>query len=297
MKWILLKLLIFVGLFFAADWALGALVGHFYAQSKNVNISDVNRGFLEDANDDILVFGASELSHALISTKIEKETGLSTYNLACDACGIYYQYPLLKTLLDKHTPKAIIMSSGMMREEDFNYLSRLYPFYHKNNYVREMVDRLDPREQFKLTLQGYIYNSKIIRILDSKDDNLKGYVPLPPELSKIKDLEITTLRPGKNYEIQGDTSTYFEKFIQEAQAKGVKVYICSPPVLENVHPEYHRRVVELVEGSGASFIDFSKDAEILGNPDLFFDLTHLNHDGAEVATEKVLKVLKRDGIY
>lgn len=289
--------MIFVGLFLAADQALGVLVGHFYAQSKNVNISDVNRGFLEDANDDILVFGASELSHALISTKIETETGLSTYNLACDACGIYYQYPLLQTLLDKHTPKAIIMSSGMMREEDFSYWSRLYPFYHKNDYVREMIDRLDPRERFKLTLQGYIYNSKIIRILDSKDDNLQGYVPLSREDSKIKDMEITSLRPGTNYVIQEDTRTYFEKFVQAAQAKGVKVYICSPPALENVHPEYHRQIVEMVESSGASFIDFSKDAEIIGNPDLFFDLTHLNHDGAEVATEKVLKVLKRDGIY
>ena len=297
MRRLLLKLLIFVGFFLGADWALGALVGHFYVQSKNVNISDVNRGFLEDAKDDILIFGASELSHALISTKIEEETGLSTYNLACDACGIYYQYPLLQTLLDKHTPKAIIMSSGMMREEDFNYLSRLYPFYHKNDYVREMVDRLDSRERFKLTLQGYVYNSKIIRILDSKDDNLRGYVPLPPELSKIKDLEITSLRLGKNYVVQENTRTYFLKFVQKALSKGVKVYICSPPMLENVHPEYHRRVVEVVEDSGVTLIDFSKDTEIIGNPDLFFDFTHLNHHGAEVATEKVLGILKKDGIY
>ncbi|MGB7395984.1 MAG: hypothetical protein WA913_16480 [Pricia sp.] len=297
MKQVIIKIVAFVGLFFALDWGLGLLIGYFHDTSNNINLRDANYGFLESPEDDILIFGASELSHALISSRMTEKTGLSTYNLACDACGIYYQYPLLETILDKHSPKAIILSSNQMNAENLRYLSKLYPFYRKNEHAKQMIDELRPNEFFKLALQGYVYNSQLIRVLDSKDPNLNGYVPLPAVESKRWITSIKILPPGEEYHFTEKSTSYFRKFVQKAQSAGATVYVFLPPTLENMDGNYHRKLLSHIEKSGAKSIDFSNDRNMQDNRSLFFDRTHLNDDGAQVMTDKVLQVLKQDGVY
>jgi len=297
MKLFIIKVLVFIGLFYAADFMAGIVIGYFYSTSKNVNLRDTNYGFSGNVQDDIVIFGASELSHALISNRITEKTGLSTYNLACDACSIYYQYPMLETILEEHVPKAIVLSSNQMNEESLRYITKLYPFYDKNKHVKRMVDTLRPKEYLKLALHGYVYNSKLIRVFDSKDDNLNGYVPLPPEEMKIDPSDIEILEDGKNYPITADTENYFRKFVQKATSKGAKVYVCVPPVLQKMNGDYRVKMTAIVEAAGAKIIDFSKDRTFLTRSALFFDITHLNDDGAKVMTDKVVEILKEDGVY
>lgn len=297
MKLVIIKVLVFIGLFFAADFMAGMVINHFYTSSKNINLRDTNYGFSGDVQDDILIFGASELSHALISNRITEKTGLSTYNLACDACSIYYQYPMLETILEEHVPKAIVISSNQMNEESLRYITKLYPFYDKNRHVKHMVDTLRPKEYLKLALHGYVYNSKLIRVFDSKDDNLNGYVPLPPEEMKIDPSDIEVLADGKNNPITDDTENYFRKFVQKATAKGVNVYVCVPPVLQKMNGDYRAKMTAIVEATGAKIIDFSKNRTFLTRAALFFDQTHLNDDGAKVMTDRVVEILKEDGVY
>ncbi len=297
MKSVIIKVLFFMALFYAADFVAGMVIGHFYGTSKNINLRDTNYGFSGNVQDDILIFGASELSHALISNRIIEKTGLSTYNLACDACGIYYQYPMLESILEAHVPKVIVISSGQMNEEDLSYISKLYPFYDDNKYVKNIVDTLQPREHLKLELQGYVYNSKLIRVFDRSNDNSNGYVPLPPEDSKIGEVDKDRMRQGKNYLKTENQSNYFRKFVQKAKRNGIKVYVCVPPILEKIDEGYQNRMVSIVKDSGAKIIDFSKDSTLIHHGEYFFDYSHLNHHGAEVMTDKVLEILKEDGVY
>lgn len=297
MKLVLIKLVLFVGLFFAADFIMGMVIGHFYGISSNINLRDANHGFLEDIEDDILIFGSSELSHALISNRISEETGLPTYNLACDACGIHYQVPLLETVLDKHKPKIIILSSNQMDDGSLGYLAKLYPFYKDNAYVRQVIDRLRPLEYLKLVFQGYVYNSKLIRVFDNQLDNQNGYVPLSVEDSKIKFLDVKELPFAKKKPISKDSYTYFRSFVEKAAENGITVFVFVPPSLEKIDEEYWSQMRSTVDASGAAIIDFSKDPELLYNSNLFYDRTHLNDDGAKVVTDRVLAILKADGIY
>lgn len=286
-----------MALFYAADYTAGMVIGHFYTTSKNVNLRDTNYGFSGNVQEDILIFGASELSHALISNRIIKKTGLSTYNLACDGCSIYYQYPMLETILENHFPKAIVISSNQMNEESLGYITKMYPFYDKNRHVKRLVDSLRPKEFLKLTLHGYVYNSKLIRVFDRLNDNMNGYVPLPPEESKIDLSDLQVLPIGKNYPITVDTENYFRKFVQDASSRGIRVYVCVPPVLQIMDRDYRAKMTAKVEATGAKIIDFSKDPFFIKQPALFYDKTHLNDDGAKVMTDRVLEILKEDGVY
>jgi len=297
MKIFLAKLLLFLALFVAADMVLGMLVGHFHLKTKNTVLTNANYGFVGYKNDDILLFGASEVSHTFISDMITEETGLSTYNLASDGCGIFYQYALLETILEKHTPKVVLLSTSQLIMKELDYVSRMYPYYKNNKYVKSVVDKLNRYERFKLFFQGYVYNSQIIRIFDAKDDNSSGYIALPAEEQNAKISEIENLPLGLNHDIDPEIKAYYKKFMDLAHSSGVTVYAYFPPQLEIINPEYLDTILTVTKNTEAKVINLSSDWKILGRPELFFDKTHLNHAGAKVTTDRFIKILKEDNIY
>lgn len=296
MKSFLIKLLLFVILFFASDYLLGLAIRHFHSKTENTNLANTNYGFLNYDKEEILFFGASEVSHSFISNKVTRESGFSTYNLASDGCGIFYQYALLETILEKHIPKAILISSSQLNDDGTDYLTRLYPYYRNNFHVRNVIDYVYPNEYFKLALQGYAFNSQIIRIFDSKDDNSNGYIKIPAEESTRVNLEDTELKRGLNYAMSKETKEYFTKFIELATSKGIVVYIFVPPVLETIDEEYFNEIVSLTANTEVKLLDFSKDSTLLNHRELFYDITHLNHEGAIIMTDKFIEILKNDTI-
>ena len=297
MKTFMGKLFVFVMLFFSADFLLGNIIGNFHQKTKNAELQNANYGFVNYNNDDILFFGASEVSHSFISNKIIEKTGLSSYNLATDGCGMYYQYPLLETVLEKHTPKVILISASELTQNGSEYITRMYPYYKNNKYVKHMVDELHPREHLKLALHGYVYNSQIIRIFDGRFDNSKGYVPLTPRTDNIKNQNFMELPEGVDYEISDETKLYFTKFLEKAVSSGAVVYVYVPPVLEKINTSYLNTIKELTKNAGATLIDFSTDYYLLHHKELFNDNIHLNYNGAELLMDKFLKILKEDHVY
>ena len=297
MKLFVGKLLLFALLFFTADLLLGNIISDFYLKTNNINLQNANYGFVNYDNDDIIFFGASEVSHSFISNKVTEETGLSSHNLASDGCGIYYQYPLLETVLKKHRPKVILISAYQLTQVGSEYLARMYPYYKNNEHVKQVVDEIHPRESLKLAFQGYVYNSQIIRIFDGRNDNLKGYVPLSPTTDIVENQNLLELPEGLVYKISDDTKFYFIKFLERAVKSGATVYVYVPPILEKINKPYLNLVKSITKKTGAKLMDFSTDISLLNRNELFNDRIHLNHNGAEILTDKFLETLKQDNIY
>lgn len=297
MKLFVGKLLLFVFLFFITDFLLGSIIEDFHLKTKNTNLKNANYGFINYDNDDIIFFGASEIAHSFISNRITEETGLSSYNLASDGCGIYYHYPLLETILEKHTPKVILISAYQLTREGSDYVTRIYPYYKNNEYVKKVVNEIDSREYIKLAFQGYVYNSQIIRIFDGRYDNLKGYVPLSPRTDIIENQNMIELPEGEVYEISDNVKSYFVKFLERAVSSGATVYVYVPPILEKINKPYLDTIKTITKNSGAKLLDFSSDYSLLNHKELFNDRIHLNYNGAKVLMDKFLEILKQDNIY
>ena len=297
MKVFAIKMLFFIVLFFAADLISGRIIGYLHLNTKNINLKNSNYGFTESYKDDVVFFGDSTVSHSFIPEKIIVETGLSSYNFASDGCGIYYQYPLLETILDKHTPKVILISSHQLIESGSDYLSRIYPYYRTNKYVRKIVNKIHPKASIKLLFNGYIYNSKIIRILDSRNDNSLGYVALSPRLNIDTSQVDLKLPQGNNHEISKEVESYFIEFIKKSTSSGSKVYVYIPPALEKINSFYLKKIKNITKNTKAKLIDFSSDNSFLNHKELFNDKIHLNHNGAKVMTDKFMKILKDDLVY
>ena len=52
-----------------------------------------------------------------------------------------------------------------------------------------------------------------------------------------------------------------------------------------------------MESTEAKLIDLNKDPTLIHHGECFYDRTHLNDDGAKAMTDRVLEVLKADGVY
>jgi hypothetical protein len=301
MKIFFLKTLVFVLLFYVSDIFLGSIFSYFHLETKNINLYNANHGFVNYKNEEVLFFGGSEISHSLVSNIIKDSLGVSCFNLGSDACGIFYQYPLLSTILKKNSPKVILISAMQLNERSIDYITRMYPYYRNNHDVKSIVDEFFLNENIKLLLNGYVYNSQIFRVFDTANsDNilkLNGYCPLLVKgklpLSKSK---VVKLSEGENYPISNKTIFYFRKFINKAVSSGAKVYILIPPVLEKIDSNYHNRLMNLTKFKDVSVLDYSRDSCFLKYPELYNDKIHLNQNGAKLLTEKFLRVLKKDSI-
>lgn len=295
MKLLALKLGAFALMFIAADVCIGHIVKSCYATTRNTNLYNANHGFQKPNDKDVLFFGGSEISHSIDSNLLTEKTGLSSYNLASDGCGILYQYPLLQTVLDGKKPQAVLISSMQLNNTARSYISRMYPYYNDNKHVKNIVDRFFPNEYLKLIFQGYVYNSQILRIMDSSNSanilKLNGYIPLG--VVGMQDSK-APLPSGEGYDIDSDNIYYFNQFIDLATKSGVKVYVLIPPIREVANPKYLDRIHGLLSDKNVTVLDFSRDMDFLNDASIYNDMVHLNRLGAEKLTSRIIDAITTD---
>jgi hypothetical protein len=295
MRLLVLKLGVFALMFIMADVGIGRIVKSVYASTRNTNLYNANYGFLKSNDKDVLFFGGSEISHSIDSNLVTEKTGLASYNLASDGCGILYQYPLLQTVLDGKKPKAVLISSMQLNDTARTYISRMYPYYNENKYVKTIVDKFLPDEYIKLIFKGYVYNSQIFRILDSSNSanilKFHGYIPLGIVGMQNSKAPLPT---GGGYDIDSDNIYYFHQFIDLATKSGVKVYVLIPPVREVANLNYLNRVHGLLSNKNVTVLDFSRDMDFLNDASIYNDMVHLNSLGAEKLTSRIIDTINKD---
>ncbi len=291
MKTFITKLCVFIFLFFAIDFCVGVLLNKIYYKVNSGTISKANYGF-KFCKEDILIFGASEVAHHFISNEIADSLHLSCYNLGMDGYTITYQYPLLQTIVSRYSPKVIMIStsqlSGKMIEP-----SLMYPYYNSSSSVREVLDKADVYNKYKLKLNSYIFNSLLLGIIDgilAKAPATNGYIAL---YGKAKFLSLNT-NPS---EIKATTESinYFASFLKLAKSTGALVYVFSSPKYQINHKKSDSVLVKSIcDRNGVKYINYLTDTSFIKHPELFKDGVHLNNDGAEIFTKKIIDLIKKD---
>ena len=245
---------------------------------------------LKKSQEDILIFGASEVTHSLISDQISDNLQMSCYNLGMDGQNIYYHYVILTELLKRHKPKIVITSTFILQEDDMTTIAPLFPYYFDYQSVRDMVDEIEPNEKYKLLIKSYAYNSLLINVIQgylSNEPNTNGYKPL---FNVSKDMKLDATPFKINF--SDKTLNYFEKFIQTCLNADCKVIVIDTPrYVEKIDLSENLKIRELLEKYSVNYLNFATDTTFLHHQDLFKDRTHLNNEGAIVFTKLIIKAL------
>jgi len=244
------------------------------------------------SNEDILIFGASEVSHSLITSQITDSLGFTCFNLGMDGTNIYYQYALLIEILKRHKPKIVIISTNVMHEDNKSSLAPLFPYYYDYQSVRKIVLDFEPNERYKLLIKGYAYNSLILSIIQGiivQEPDTKGYIPLY-QISK-------NLRfPNAPFKINitDKSLKYFEMFLRSCLNSGCEVYVIAPPrYVREVDNEMVQKINTLLGKYSIEYLNYCNDTTFLNHPAFFKDEAHLNHYGAPIFTNMVIKSIRQ----
>ncbi|MCX6158530.1 MAG: hypothetical protein NTY74_11190 [Ignavibacteriae bacterium] len=304
---LVLNIILIISIVFVLDFAIGHILRHYYfRESRGYHYRTTYS--MEKTNAEILIFGSSRANHHYISGLLEDSLKMTAYNTGREMSGIFYQTAILKSVLKRYTPKLIVLdfAGEEGKAEQYDYLSSLLPYYKTHEEIRNIIELKSQFERIKLVSEIYPFNSEIRTIIygnlenkepiNAEDKNNKGYIALYGEVkAKIADVDNST-------SLKVDTNKFnsFREFIQLAKSSGAIVIVSYSPIFQ----KYNRlQDLEICKGICSSenitFWDFSKDTTFINKIDLFYDIGHLNHNGAIlfsniVATKIKHEIFKKD---
>lgn len=272
------------------DFIIGAVLHQFYFKVKSNTLFKTNYA-IRECKEDVLLFGASETAHHLISNKIKDSLGLSCYNLGVDGLNIIYQYAVLQEVLKRYTPKIVVISATTV-SEDKSTVKSLLPYCRDYPDIKNIVFENDLSQKNKLLLKSYPFNSLLLKIFQgmmTPESKTNGYLPLtgsnPGMLKGEKPFKLDTSQTVINY---------FTEAIKKAKHAGCRVYIFQAPRYQVNHVEDQFFIKEISEKYQVPFLNYLSDTAIVNHREYFKDGSHLNNTGAQLLTNKFIKDIKAD---
>lgn len=276
----------------------------------------ISRGEIEVWNDilsgkvnsDAIILGSSRAWVNFNPTIITSKTQISCYNIGIDGHPFlmqYYRYNILKKF--NKTPKLLIISL------DVNSLTRRPDLYNSDQFLPFLLtNRIDFEEpllkfkgfnnyDFELPLVRYYGNSFVLlEMLKNYNNNETGRVKGFKGQNKKwnNDLKNAKLKHNSiRVEVDHFTLNLFHEFIKNCKREGTNiVFVYSPEYIEGQKFINNReRIISLYKEIGREynipFINFSSD-DLSLNKKYFYNSAHLNNEGADLFTEKLIVKLK-----
>lgn len=296
------KVLCFIFILFILDFSIGSILKYLYFK-QDAGLLYRTTYSLDSTTADFLIFGSSTANHHYDPSVFEKRLDMSVYNTGRDANTIFYNYAVFQSILKRYRPKAAILDFNVgefkVMQDNYDRISSLLPYYHSNPEVQPIIRLKGPFEKFKLISKIYPYNSLLFTILvgnteynKSRDyiNDKNGFIPL----NHVWEKSIRTSFPAK-YKIDSTKIRILKSFVQECENNNIKLYICiSPRFIKYTEKDLSVEIVHKIANEyNVPFYNFSNDTLFWNHPDLFADQVHLNGEGAEVFSNKVLdKILQ-----
>jgi hypothetical protein len=295
-QYFLLKFFIFFVIVVILDFTIGGLLRIFYFKQQSGQLYRTTYS-IDKTTADLLIFGSSIAVHDYQPEIFKNRINLTYYNVGRDGTPIFYHFAILKGILKRYTPKMVVYNFDVHElskdQDSYDRLSSLLPYYEKHPEIRSIIDLKSPYEEYKLLSKIYPFNSSIFSIAVGNTESnkkrrgdIQGYVPLSAAWNEPLRDDHTFIRD----ELDSIKIKIYESFIKDCVNSKIELCIVCPPLFAK--PDYISPSIvlgqEIANKYNVRFFDFSKDSTILNNSKLFADISHLNDNGAELFSKKVV---------
>lgn len=299
---LLIKGIIFIWLFCLIDFGIGRLF--IFAKDKGMerHPGDVwlkTSYSVEKVQAECIIIGSSTAVHHYIPEEIEKKTGLSTYNCGQDGCFFLYSCCLVNTILERYTPKVIIMDISPRslldtdKGDEYQNMRYLSYYYDNDTVVYNYINGKSEKNKLFYYLNGYRFNSHFVYAfypIIHESTTQQGYIPLSSKsnvsLSK-RDIK------WDGVWVESELSELI-KTIENCNKKGVRLIMVTSPYYAN----YDVSVVEkcdkfnkILEEHGIEYINLLLADPFNSDSSLFIDVSHLSATGASIMTDTIISVI------
>lgn len=303
-KVFIIKALVFVVLLIGADQLCGfgfrklyTISGDKFAREEYIR---------HDMEEDLLIFGSSRAAQHYVASMIGDSLGVTAYNCGHPGNGVIYEYGRLKTILNRYTPKYIIIDvSGTVDLEpndNMRYLDFLKLDYGHNDSVDALFREIDPLCPLKMQLQSYRYNSTICDLLLNivlRDRNryredgffpLQGHMKLATTTASKKDVKVITEQPAPKFD--PIKQKYLHKLVEEMPEECQLIFSISP-VYGKLKPYHLEEFQRIADEYGIQLLNYSENELFQRRPDLFRNTIHMNEEGAILFSSMLASDLKQ----
>lgn len=311
-----IKLIIFFVLFYFL-----CVVAAFFLKNDTVCYSrTIGRDFWKQQNIDILVCGASHVSHGIDARIADKKFNQNIFNSGTSSQSINSTYAIIKQAIKQYDIKKIFLETDYqiscipvpdelkMTTKDFLVMDFLRDKKIKNDYIfessspRNLLNAYLPIGNYKeMCLEPkkigkkiiYLFNGKYNKI-DYKTKNTyyagKGCL-LDKEFITDGGFYATSLRGGVN-PISSYWKDYVIKIINLCKKNDIELFFYTTPLSDFLlyqlgnYEDYHNEMKSFLENLGYYFYDFNllKPEYSMSDSD-FYDDNHLNKYGIKKFTE------------
>ena len=302
MKTFLVKIAIFLVALFVVDRIAGKVL-----YSWCVNTGSGRQGkfnyICDYCKDDLLIFGSSRADCHYKARMIEDSLGISSFNCGIPNSGIILNYVLLQMIEERYQPEFIIMDLypdfDLDRNDRHMYLRDLKVHYD-NHFAKEMFDKVDPLEKYKMYSYLYRYNSNFLHLpkkiaINRGPDfrNAHGELGFNPKNEPFhKPKTKNKYRENEKREIDSLKLSLLESTIKEGGRNSNMMLVVSP-FWCGLSSESIGAIRRFSKQYNVPFFDFSNDPKYLYHDELFYDYSHLNGRGAEMFTRDVVSCIER----
>ena len=297
MRQFIKKILLFLLLFFLVD----KLFYYFLDKAPKLEYDTrLEKVFNGKMNKDIIILGSSRGADNILAGDIEKQTGMTTYNLSYQGADVTFQYFVLKTFLQfNEKPKKVILSIDNPYEFDIeNSLSfrvdRLQVLA-KYNYMNNELIRRNEQSLF----------SKLFCLARSKRDQINFSQKIKTSIIPIDSYGSMPLYKKKNtsaivfgkaktsYSIVDENKEKLKAFkqIQELCNKNKidLIYVFSPNYGEFNYAFYNRFKNEI---NVKKCMLYDLKNPIYKKSSSYFDESHLLEKTAKVFTKEIITFIQ-----
>lgn len=191
MKYMSKALLLFV-LLLMTDRGVGYGLKWMYFNQKGEDFYYTTKA-LDKQTADLVILGSSRARNHYNPEILQDSLGISCYNAGRSGCFLVYQRAQLDLILDRYTPKAIILEvtpyDMTVGEGDYDRLSGLLPYQHHASW-QKVISIKSPWEKYKCWSAIYPYNSKFFKMVKNLKDrgvfHTNGFQPLEGFLKEEK---------------------------------------------------------------------------------------------------------------
>lgn len=299
-KSLFIKLVVFVVIFAIVDYASGYL--YKYLEDRALDHSPnamVTHYTMKKVDSDIVIIGASEAQHSYVSQMIEDSLKMTTYNCGKDGCHIYYQEAMINSILKRYSPKKIIWSVtpddlSTPSQKGIDGLSQLNPYYHNDEYCRELVNKKSKYEPIKMASQSYVYNSRLLPLLYKSFGPdfryYKGYAPISGTEPYLKRNEKVWVN-----DCNEEMVSRFTSILEQCKQQNVEMILVFTPRYEYDNHDtlvQYLKMKEIVDDLGIQLVEDLYHHEDLMHLDYFRDYAHFNDKGAVIFTNMLIERIK-----
>ena len=292
MKKAVVKLVVFLMVWFALDWGAAAFIQR-----------GLERYYGLDQEADILLIGHSFLMKSCHKEALEHELNCKVSKYCREGVMVRDRYSMVQHFLDSQKDASVPfvlygVDLFMFQEGDlsFNSYKLFYPFMDSPSM--DLLVREKAGSWYDYPLHKYIRSTRFTENMIYR--SLRGWV------GYWKSLDDGTLADERWREVPHwgvympeETVAVFQKTLQLLEESGCHVVLVMPPVIEayqKANPEAYEQMVAYYQqlADSSPHIDFLNYCPLLSHrKEVFRDPVHLNSHGGNIMTDALIQDLKK----